>query len=192
MPWCDVLVTHPPLPHSASQHSLECLDCHIIFSDHKSRDRHLKLSHPAQYEQYILGDALFACYVCDRHFTNSTDLMTHQRAHTEKQPFKCPICGEAFSRSSELTLHKKVHVSQHGYTCSVCEKPCKTLTLLKYHSRTHTGERPYVCKECGKRFNMPKALQKHQKTHSVEGSEGNEETQSSSAKALQKKNGEEC
>ncbi|XP_067094846.1 uncharacterized protein [Osmerus mordax] len=177
------------MPLTSSQLSLECLECHIIFSDHKSRERHLKLSHPAQYEQCILGDALFACYVCDRHFTNSTDLMTHQRAHTEKQPFKCPICGDAFSRSSELTLHKKVHIGQHGYTCSVCGKPCKTLTLLKYHSRTHTGERPYVCKECGKRFSMPKALQKHQQTHSVKGSEGNEEIQTSSAKALQKKNG---
>ncbi|KAG7469220.1 hypothetical protein MATL_G00126640 [Megalops atlanticus] len=161
-----------PVPPTSAQLSLQCLECHIIFSDHKSKERHLKLSHPAEYEQCMLGDALFACYVCDRHFTCSSELMVHQRAHTEKQPFKCPICGEAFRRSSELTLHKKVHFGAHGYTCSDCGKPCKTLTLLKYHRRTHTGERPYVCKECGKRFSMSKALQKHLLTHSQGETEG--------------------
>ncbi|KAJ8388884.1 hypothetical protein AAFF_G00126400 [Aldrovandia affinis] len=156
---------HFLMPATSAQLSLQCLECHIIFSDHKSKKRHLKQSHPAEYEQCMLGDALFACYVCDRHFACSTELMAHQRAHTEKQPFKCPICGEAFRRSSELTIHKKVHFGLHGYTCLECGKPCKTLTLLKYHQRTHTGERPYVCKDCGKRFSMSKALQKHLLTH---------------------------
>uniref|UniRef100_A0A3B4FCX6 Uncharacterized LOC102194173 n=1 Tax=Pundamilia nyererei TaxID=303518 RepID=A0A3B4FCX6_9CICH len=146
--------------------SLQCMECHIIFSDHKSKERHLKLSHPAEYEQCILRNALFACYVCDRHFTNSTELMVHQKAHTEKKPFKCPICSQAFNKSSELTVHKKIHFGQDGYACTDCGKPCKTLTLLKYHRRTHTGERPYVCKECGKRFTMSKALQKHLVLHS--------------------------
>ncbi|KAG9275933.1 hypothetical protein AMEX_G8177 [Astyanax mexicanus] len=155
------------IPLTSSQLSLQCLECHIIFSDDKSKQRHLKMNHPTEYEQFILGDSYFACYVCDRHFTCSTELMAHQRTHTEKQPFKCPVCGEAFSRSSELTTHKKVHLNKHGYDCPDCGKICKTLTLLKYHQRIHTGERPYVClhKGCGKRFSMPKAAQKHQEAH---------------------------
>ncbi|XP_060726856.1 uncharacterized protein LOC132846248 isoform X1 [Tachysurus vachellii] len=162
------------IPLTSSQFSLQCLECHIIFSDDKSKRRHLKMNHPTEYEQCMLGDALFACYVCDRHFTCSTELLAHQRAHTEKQPFKCPICGEAFSRSSELTSHKKVHYNKQGYTCSDCGKHFKTLTLLKYHQRVHTGERPYVClhKECGKRFTMPKSLQKHLEAHEKEELEG--------------------
>ncbi|XP_068425767.1 uncharacterized protein [Clinocottus analis] len=160
------------MPLTSSQLSLQCLECHIIFSDHKSKVRHLKLSHPAEYEQCVLRNAHFACYVCDRQFTNSTELMVHQKAHTEKKPFKCPICSHAFSKSSELTLHKKIHFGQDGYACTDCGKPCKTMTLLKYHRRTHTGERPYVCKECGKRFPMSKALQKHMVTHLPEGAEG--------------------
>nr|XP_046256483.1 uncharacterized protein LOC124065276 isoform X2 [Scatophagus argus] len=160
------------MPLTSSQLSLQCMECHIIFSDHKSKERHLKLSHPAEYEHCILRNALFACYVCDRHFTNSTDLMAHQKAHTEKKPFKCPICGQAFNRSSELTHHKKIHIGLDGYTCIDCGKPCKTMTLLKYHRRTHTGERPYVCKECGKRFTMSKTLQKHMVSHLPEGAEG--------------------
>ncbi|XP_044065384.1 uncharacterized protein LOC122882248 isoform X2 [Siniperca chuatsi] len=160
------------MPLTSSQLSLQCIECHIIFSDHKSKERHLKLSHPAEYEQCILRNALFACYVCDRHFTNSTELMVHQKAHIEKKPFKCPICGQAFNKSSELTLHKKIHFGLDGYACTDCGKPCKTMTLLKYHRRTHTGERPYVCKECGKRFTMSKALQKHMVSHLPEEAEG--------------------
>ncbi|KAM7382703.1 hypothetical protein PAMP_002422 [Pampus punctatissimus] len=87
------------IPLTSSQLSLQCIECHIIFSDHKSKERHLKLSHPAEYEQCILRNALFACYVCDRHFTNSAELMAHQKAHIEKKPFKCPICGQAFNKS---------------------------------------------------------------------------------------------
>ncbi|XP_061572511.1 uncharacterized protein LOC133428117 isoform X2 [Cololabis saira] len=160
------------MPLTSSELSLQCIECHIIFSDSKSKERHLKLSHPAEYEQCILRNALFACYVCDRHFTNSTELMVHQKAHTEKTPFKCPICSMAFKKSSELTAHKKIHFGQDGYACVECGKPCKTLTLLKYHQRTHTGERPYVCRECGKRFTMSKALQKHLMSHLPEGAEG--------------------
>ncbi|XP_073342330.1 zinc finger protein 576, tandem duplicate 1 isoform X2 [Pagrus major] len=164
---------HLAMPLTSSQLSLQCIECHIIFSDHKSKERHLKLSHPAEYEHSILRNALFACYVCDRHFTNSTELMAHQKAHTEKKPFKCPICSQAFNKSSELTSHKKIHFGLDGYACTDCGKPCKTMTLLKYHRRTHTGERPYVCKECGKRFTMSKALQKHMVSHLPEGAEGN-------------------
>ncbi|XP_026863005.2 uncharacterized protein LOC113575613 isoform X2 [Electrophorus electricus] len=178
------------IPLTSSQLSLQCLECHIIFSDNKSKERHLKMNHPTEYEQCMLGDALFACYVCDRHFTCSTELMAHQRAHTEKQPFKCPICGEAFSRSSELTSHKKVHFGKHGYTCSDCGKHCKTLTLLKYHQRIHTGERPYVCihKECGKRFSMPKALQKHLEAHEKEDTEGTADLANSTTNTKKKRN----
>ncbi|KAF7650642.1 hypothetical protein LDENG_00122820 [Lucifuga dentata] len=175
------------MPLTSSQLSLQCIECHIIFSDHKSKERHLKLSHPAEYEQCILRNALFACYVCDRHFTNSTELMAHQKAHIEKKPFKCPICGQAFNKSSELTHHKKIHFGQDGYACTDCGKPCKTLTLLKYHRRTHTGERPYVCKDCGKRFSMPKALQKHMVSHLPEGDGEDGGDKSATVKAQLKK-----
>ncbi|XP_034031014.1 endothelial zinc finger protein induced by tumor necrosis factor alpha-like isoform X2 [Thalassophryne amazonica] len=178
----------PVVPLTSSQLSLQCIECHIIFSDHKSKERHLKLSHPAEYEQCILRNALFACYVCDRHFTNSTELMAHQKTHIEKKPFKCPICAQAFKKTSELTLHKKVHYGQGGYACADCGKPCKTLTLLKYHHRTHTGERPYVCRECGKRFSMSKALQKHIESHGPEGAEGQVQDSSATANAQLKKN----
>ncbi|XP_062848343.1 uncharacterized protein LOC134310640 [Trichomycterus rosablanca] len=166
----------PVIPLTSSQLSLQCLECHIIFSDDRSKQRHIKMNHPSEYEQFVLGDSYFTCYVCDQYFTCSTELMAHQRAHTEKQPFKCPICGEAFSRSSELTTHKRVHFSkqQGGYSCLDCGKIFKTLTLLRYHQRKHTGEKPYVClyKQCSKRFCMRSTLQKHLRAHEIQNTEG--------------------
>ncbi|XP_058602750.1 uncharacterized protein LOC131521747 [Onychostoma macrolepis] len=156
------------IPLTSSQLSLQCLECHIIFSDSKSKERHLKMSHPAEYQQCILGDALFTCYVCDQHFTSSTELMAHQRTHTGNERFKCPFCSEAFYQSCELTSHKKkIHFSKHGYTCSECGKPFKTFTLLRYHQRVHTAEKPFVCihKQCGKKFSASKSLQHHLEKH---------------------------
>ncbi|XP_037309685.2 uncharacterized protein LOC119197461 [Pungitius pungitius] len=160
------------MPLTSSQVSLQCLECHIIFSDYKSKVRHLKLSHPAEYEERILRNALFACYTCDSHFTSSNQLMIHQKSHKDKTPFKCPICSQSFCKSSELTSHQKSHFGQGGYACIDCGKPCRTITLLKYHRRTHTGERPYVCKECGIRFITTKSMQRHLVSHLPKGAEG--------------------
>lgn len=157
----------------AASLSLQCLECHIIFSDQKSKVRHMKLSHPAEYEQCILQNSLFACYVCERHFPNSTELMAHQKSHTEKKPFKCIICSQAFKKLSEYSLHKKVHFGINGYECPDCGKAIRNMALLRYHHRSHTGERPYVCKECGKRFHMLKAVRKHMLEHFPEKAEEN-------------------
>ncbi|XP_067304795.1 uncharacterized protein [Pseudorasbora parva] len=173
------------IPLTSSQLSLQCLECHIIFSDSKSKDRHLKMSHPAEYQQCILGDVLFTCYVCDQHFTSSTELMAHQRTHTGNERFKCPFCNEAFYQSCELTSHKKkIHYSKHGYTCSECGKPFKTFTLLRYHQRVHTAEKPYICshKHCGKKFSASKSLQNHLEKHHKEGTKGDPTNASTTTK----------
>ncbi|XP_061808058.1 zinc finger protein 576, tandem duplicate 1 isoform X1 [Nerophis lumbriciformis] len=159
------------MPLTSSELSLQCIECHIIFSDTKSKERHLKLSHPAEYEQCILANVAFTCYVCDRHFTNSTDLRAHQKTHAERKRFKCPLCSQAFKKFSELTLHKKIHIGEDGYTCADCGKLCKTFTLLKYHRRVHTGELPYACKDCGEMFSESKNLQKHMLSHLPEGAQ---------------------
>ncbi|XP_056123579.1 uncharacterized protein LOC130101758 [Rhinichthys klamathensis goyatoka] len=173
------------IPLTSSQLSLQCLECHIIFSDSKSKDRHLKMSHPAEYQQYMLGDVLFTCYVCDQHFTCSTELMAHQRTHTGNERFKCPFCSEAFYQSCDLTSHKKkIHYSKHGYTCSECDKPFKTFTLLRYHQRVHTAEKPYVCshKHCGKKFSASKSLQNHLEKYHKEDTKGDQTNASTATK----------
>ncbi|XP_065117007.1 zinc finger protein 576, tandem duplicate 1 [Paramisgurnus dabryanus] len=177
------------MPLTSSQISLQCQECHIIFQDHKSKERHIKISHPAEYAQCMLADALFACYVCDKHFACSADLKAHQSTHTEKERFKCPLCDEAFTRSCELTSHKKVHFNKQGYSCLECGKLCKTLSLLTYHQRVH-GEKPYVCKQnhCGKKFTTDKSLKKHQEKHKEGDKEGLADLKNASDATKKRKN----
>ncbi|XP_026083119.1 oocyte zinc finger protein XlCOF7.1-like isoform X2 [Carassius auratus] len=109
------------IPLTSSQLSLQCLECHIIFSDSKSKERHLKMSHPAEYQQCMLGDALFTCYVCDQHFTTSTELMAHQRTHTGKnvRKFPCSQCAAVFKTSKAQLLHIRNKHSQESQSSAV-------------------------------------------------------------------------
>lgn len=173
------------IPLTSSQLSLQCMECHIIFSDSKSRDRHIKLSHPAEYQKNMMRDVVFTCYVCDQSFTCSTELMAHQRTHTDNGRFKCPFCSEAFYTSSELTSHKKkIHYSKHGYSCTECGKPFKTFTLLRYHQRVHTAEKPYVCprEACDKMFSTSKSLRNHLQKHQKEEGKGDQTNASTTIK----------
>src|SRR5277367_442584 len=68
----------------------------------------------------------FECGECENRFVNRSDLISHQRIHTEETPYKCPDCPKRFKRTSDL----------------------------RKHERTHSGEKPHECGECRKGFNQ--------------------------------------
>lgn len=47
------------------------------------------------------------CSDCGKQFSNTSNLISHQRIHTGAKPFACDACGARFNQSSALARHSK-------------------------------------------------------------------------------------
>ncbi|XP_065583779.1 zinc finger protein 664-like, partial [Artemia franciscana] len=142
------------------------LDNHKIYMNsslhgkkHKTVKRlkkvHLKI------KQYI-------CDVCNKSFSQSNNLITHQRVHTDEKLFKCDICEKTFSQSSSLIYHKRLHTGEKPFKCDLCGKTFSVSSSLINHKRLHTGEKPFKCNTCEKTFSLSSSLINHKRLHTGE------------------------
>ncbi|XP_053387483.1 zinc finger protein 271-like isoform X2 [Mercenaria mercenaria] len=114
------------------------------------------------------GERPYKCDICDKAFTNSQNLTTHQIIHSGERPYKCDICDKAFTESCNLTRHLRIHSGERPYKCDICDKAFTNSQNLTTHQIIHSGERPYKCDICDKAFTQNGALTKHQRIHSGE------------------------
>uniref|UniRef100_A0A8C9MEP6 C2H2-type domain-containing protein n=1 Tax=Serinus canaria TaxID=9135 RepID=A0A8C9MEP6_SERCA len=56
------------------------------------------------------------CPTCGKRFHTSSNLLLHERIHTEERPFRCPDCGKGFNQNSNLITHRRIHTRGRGPT----------------------------------------------------------------------------
>ena len=63
------------------------------------------------------------CNLCNKLFSNQSNLRKHIRSVHEKMKFTCEICGKEVSRKDKLQRHKlSVHSKSSEFKCTVCER----------------------------------------------------------------------
>ncbi|KAG8554496.1 hypothetical protein GDO81_003810 [Engystomops pustulosus] len=113
----------------------------------------------------VMGRKQYKCDMCDRCFTDASNLRRHKIIHTGLRPYVCDICGSSFRQKSQLGRHRLVHTGERPYRCAFCTKGFRDSTELRVHFRVHTGERPYSCPICQKSFSRICYMRRHKEKH---------------------------
>lgn len=68
---------------------------------------------------------LYFLQVCQKRFSSTSNLKTHQRLHSGERPYQCKHCPARFTQFVHLKLHKRLHTGERPHRCPHC--PCAYL-----------------------------------------------------------------
>ncbi|XP_008321004.2 zinc finger protein 39-like [Cynoglossus semilaevis] len=81
-------------------------------------------------------DKPYSCSMCEKTFTNNSNLTAHIRTHTGERPYRCEICRKTFITTSALNRHQTIHTEGKHFICNFCGKSFKWMDSLTRHVRS--------------------------------------------------------
>jgi len=143
-------------------------DCDQAYSCEAHLNRHIALVHRKE--------RLYKCPTCSKDFATNSNMMRHQKTHTEPKPFACtePGCTERFSKRNQLERHSSAHSGKLPYSCTHegCDQHFQYPSERKKHmDKVHLGLKNHICgvPGCGAAFETHAKLLKHQRANHEEG-----------------------
>ncbi|XP_070594093.1 zinc finger protein 84-like isoform X2 [Erythrolamprus reginae] len=77
------------------------------------------------------------CSRCKKSFRSRTNLLIHERNHTENRPFPCNHCKKkSFFSLAALKVHARIHTGEKPFKCPECDFCCNALCNLNKHKAT--------------------------------------------------------
>ena len=117
--------------------------CHICdqkFTEPRSKRKHLKNIHDVETH--------FLCDVCDKTFSNFSNLQNHKKEHVQKEKndannkIACDICGKILSQKHMKSHVKDAHLDL--YKCNECDISFIRVELNKHISSVHRSRQNIV------------------------------------------------
>lgn len=109
----------------------QCLECAQSFPTANILRKHLAMHNPDSHP--------LPCIYCGRRFLDEASLTKHENSHLagEKRTYQCDICQKCFSNITDLSLHKKNHDPDRKFDCEVCGREFNRLNNLQRHMMVH-------------------------------------------------------
>ena len=57
------------------------------------------------------------CDICNKQYSNKSNLVKHQRIHSGEKPYSCDQCEKSFVRKDHLTKHRMIHTGEKLFSC---------------------------------------------------------------------------
>ncbi|XP_050072280.1 zinc finger protein 425-like [Anopheles maculipalpis] len=144
---------------AAHEAKFRCDICEAPFGSFNSLQSHKDLRHATKTQS---GDETFSCSMCDRKFTNKTQLSCHRKQHKRRQ---CPICMQ---QVPSMILQGHIAIHQQAHYCDLCNRSFASASILTRHKRVKHStvkQSVLVCEQCGLAYPSAAKLHNHRKMH---------------------------
>eukprot|EP00347_Sterkiella_histriomuscorum_P010386 403376500 len=90
------------------------------------------------------GKLSYRCPICKKALTRRENVKNHLISiHLKIKRHSCQICQKKFSERSNLLVHLRIHDKRQPYQCDICNKKFNSLGNMRDHEKRHIKSKQY-------------------------------------------------